>query len=106
MKSGATPAQVWSQVPTANRIASVIKSVQKGQTNFASGASNATTTITEVDMDKSVVVFGGYRTPSDITYASAATAAVKFSNSTTITVDRSTTMSFAGYLPWTVVEYY
>ena len=101
MKSGATPAQMWSQVPTDNKIVSVIKSIQRGVILLDETTSN-TATITSVDVDKSVVLFGGTFMDQN---AGSMMAYLVLTNSTTVTLLRFTNYE-STTVSWQVIEYY
>jgi 3-oxoacyl-(acyl-carrier-protein) synthase len=104
MKSGATPAQMWSQVPTANKIVSVIKSIQRGTISMT-GAS-ATATVTAVVLAKSVVLWGGsdFNVAGGYTDATDAFAKMVLTNTTTVTTSRLVSAG-ACTLSYQVVEY-
>jgi hypothetical protein len=98
------PAQIWSQVPLANRTASVIKSMQTGTASLSSVGST-TVTITSVTTAKSHVVYLGSSTTSTVTAAVDGQVVVALTNSTTLTFTRQTTNN-AAYCGYAVVEYY
>lgn len=112
MKSGATPAQMWSQVPTANKVASVIKSIQRGVLVITGTNQTGTVTITSVDTDKSVVIYGGTKQHRQDNWSLSLSpdAYLTLTNSTTVTVTRYYHSGSPGVvqtdLPWQVVEYY
>jgi len=108
MKSGATPAQMWSQVPTANKVASVIKSIQRGVIYLGpGGVSTTTATITAVVMAKSVVLWGGSDFNINGGYYTSSHTKMVLTNTTTVTVSRAESYySSAANMPYQVVEYY
>lgn len=96
------PAQIWSQMPLANRTSTVIKSIQYGTITLAGVASN-TATITTVSTTKSVLHFLG----NTATSTSGETFMTKLSltNATTITADR-TNASATSVIGFCIAEYY
>jgi hypothetical protein len=104
------PFAMWSQVPLANRTASVIKSIQYGTIAFTSASDVPTATITSVSTSKAVVFHLG---------ASAGTLSVgstqvapnycrlTLTNATTVTATRSSGLNgLDGTVSFCVVEYY
>lgn len=79
---------------------SMVKSIQRGVIGFNKGASS-TATINEVDMAKTVVLFGGCSGDSE--YFSGATAHVTLENSTTVKVTREG--NYANTYNWVEVAY-
>ena len=108
MKSGATPQQMWTQVPTANKIASVIKSIQTGEGTILSGSGSGaniriSVTITAVVLAKSVCYWGGYN--STFTNANNACWA-SFESNTSVRFERAVEIGGTTTGRFTVVEYY
>ena len=105
MKSGATPQQMWTQVPTANKIASVIKSIQRGTVSI--GTSTAVT-ITAVDTAKSVVLYGGNsapNAPNNGGYEGSMYSKVVLTDATTVTASRTDSNGGTNILAWQVIEF-
>ena len=108
MKSGATPQQMWTQVPTANKIASVIKSIQVGEGTIASGSGateniRVSVAITAVVLEKSVCYWGG----SGSTFTNANNACwTSFESNTSVRLERASEIGGTTTGRFTVVEFY
>jgi len=110
MKSGATPQQMWTQVPTANKIASVIKSIQRGTAVIAGGQSTQAVTVSSVDTEKSLLSTLGDIFPTTWNGADGRGYLV-LTNSTTITATRYGTGTVGGIaytltFSYELVEYF
>ena len=92
---------VWSD---QFRVASPIKSIQRGTIVIAATNASNTATITSVDLAKSHLSFGG-SSHSDSANANARQMArAELTNATTVTATRSGTLS-STTIAYTVVEY-
>jgi hypothetical protein len=95
---------MWTQVPTANKIASVIKSIQSAEGEIPSGSYNhIDVTITAVVVAKSVCYFGGWESDSA---ADSAPVAVLLGSSTMVRIQREQYIGGRSWGRFTVVEYY
>ena len=82
---------------------SVLKSIQRGV--IAMSGTSATATITAVDVDKSVLIWGGSRFNHATAHDERAwNTMLVFTNSTTITASRNSSVDDC-QLPFQVVEY-
>lgn len=105
MKSGATPAQMWSQVPTANKVASVIKSIQRGTLTITSSATG-TATITAVVTAKTEIRLLGCTSDNATWDGARDLARIALTDSTTITGTRKGTSADTLTASWEATEYY
>ena len=81
-----------------------VKSVQRDVVTLAVSATNATQTISAVNINKSVLNFLGWRLTATTTDLSNIPA-ISFTNSTTISADRSGSTVLA-YAHFEVIEFY
>lgn len=85
--------------------ASVIKLIQRGTISHTSAASSWTATITAVDTDKAVVLYGGNRT--EMGDRDKADVTIYLTNATTVTVQTASTPDDSnGRTSFQVVEFY
>jgi hypothetical protein len=104
------PFAMWSQVPLANRKASVIKSIQYGTIAFtASGSDAPTATITSVDTTKAVALYlgaSGNKLSVGSTQVAPTFARITLTNGTTVTATRDADLNgMAGTVAFCVVEF-
>ena len=91
---------------------STIKSIQRGVISITSTNQTATVTITSVDTDKSVVIYGGTKQLRQDGWSLSLSpdSYLTLTNSTTVTVTRYYSAGSPSVvtteLPWQVVEYY
>ena len=83
---------------------SMVKSIQRGVISILGGQSENTATISAVNTNKSVVLFGGYKTTGN---SGIFCTQLTLTNSTTVTAARNAVAKdYINIVPYQVIEYY
>lgn len=110
LEDGELAAAIQSLIDSGVISMSAVKSVQRGVITIEKSASNASATISEVNLSKSVVVYGGASSPVASTHngsyaASAMLCRLWLDSSTVVKVEREYAWSTALNVPYQVIEY-
>ncbi len=82
----------------------VVKRIQRGVITINDGERSGKATISYVDINKSIVLFGGYRS-SGTTDSNQTACQLALTNATTVTAIRISSSALS-YVPYQVVEFY